>query len=183
LEETIVVVGLVRDELRDFILDQWKTVEEKYDSKAVWTLGHPHVSFQGGHTSDMDGLERLLEQACSRLEPFEVITDGFGFFDRPSNVAFVKVVKTDELLKVNKEINEALKQNCRMVFKYYTPDMWVPHITIALDDISDEDFQQLKNSLEGLHPVYRQVLSELHLIRKAGQDQWEIVRSFKINSK
>lgn len=65
--ETIGVVCLVKDSLREFVLEHWKMVEEKFASKGVQSFAHPNLSFQGGITDDIDRIEYSISQLSLRI--------------------------------------------------------------------------------------------------------------------
>lgn len=82
---------------------------------------------------EIDSLKDELSKLCNKIPPFEVIVEGFGYFETPSKVVYLKVMKTNELIEVHKEINGLLEKNCESIFDFYTPENWVPHITLAME--------------------------------------------------
>jgi 2'-5' RNA ligase len=121
------------------------------------------VSFQGGHSQQVAAVERALAQPTRYVSPFEIIVDGWSCLES-SNTVFLSVVPTQEPKRGHQLVNDLLKQQCRDLFDRYLPSQWQPHITVAMQDLSDEGLQRAKGDLRAYHPCYRQILSNLHLV-------------------
>ena len=51
------------------------------------TLAHPFES-----EADIDRIAEKLQQVAARTRPFTLVLDGFDYFDRDSNVAYIAIV-------------------------------------------------------------------------------------------
>ena len=167
--------GAVLDEARRL----WKLFETGYASKGVQSFDHPNVTFQGGYCRDVALLEAALSELSRQLRPFEVIIDGFGHFVVPSKAVFLKVRLTEELRHINRAVNDVLKGYCDEVFEHYLPETWVPHVTVATDDLTDVNFERAKRDLGGYRPYYRQVISSIQLAQRSAETgRIEVVKSY-----
>lgn len=67
-------------------------------------------------------------------------------FTGESPVIFILVVKDTQLLKFHYSIWERLKQAKEDISDYYSPQSWIPHISLAYEDVTKENIgKALKN--------------------------------------
>jgi 2'-5' RNA ligase len=170
-----VLEGAALDEARRL----WRLFETVYASKGVQSFDHPNVTFQGGQCRDVARLDSALLDLNRQLRAFEIIIDGLGYFEVCSNVVFLKVQPTEELRRINRAVNDVLRGHCDELFEYCLPRKWVPHVTVAMEDLTDENLERVKKDLGEYHPYYRQVLSNIHLVQRCEDTgRIEILRSY-----
>mgnify|MGYP003577161004 CR=1 FL=1 len=114
------------------------------------------------------------------LSPFEVIVEGVGFFEAPSKVVYLKVLKTDELIELHKKINNSLAKCCEHLFEFYTPENWIPHITLAMDDLSETGLNNFKERYKDYLPSFKQTISNLALVEFKNNGRVELLFYFVI---
>lgn len=176
---TIGVLTLLEGAARDEALRMWSWFETAHGARRVQSFAHPHVTYQAGICADVDELSDALVALCEQLPLLEISIDGLGWFDAASKVIFMKVRPTDELLAMHSAINDLVSRHCADVFDLYLPGNWEPHVTLAVGDLTDDAFEQAQRDLSDYHPQYRQVLSNVHLVRRDGETaHTEIVRSY-----
>ena len=77
-----------------------------------------------------------------------------------------------------------LKDEVIRLWSLYLPENWVPHITLAMGDLTDENFERAKHDLMTFHPYFRQTISSIALVRFCrGTVRIELVRSWKCEGK
>jgi len=93
-------------------------------------------------------------------------------------VVFLKVVLTDDLKHINQVVNDMLQRYCDELFDNYLPGRWLPHITVAMADLTEDNLKRAKRDLRDYHPHYRQLISNLHLVQlRRETGRIEIVQS------
>jgi len=177
---TIGIASLLTGNERDVVLRFWNVFETEYNSIGVQSFDHPNLGFQGGSCSNIVSLKDELSHLCVALSPFKVIIEGFGFFEVPSKVVYLKVSKTDELIEIHKKINNSLAKYCGNLFEYYTTEKWVPHITLAMDDLSETDFNNFKERYKDYFPSFTQTISNLALVEFKNNGRVELLSNFEI---
>ena len=60
LMDSVWIVAILENEPYKDVKSLWKLFETKYDSVGVQIFNHPHVTFQGGKTSDSGQLNKDL---------------------------------------------------------------------------------------------------------------------------
>lgn len=178
MADIIGITAIVNDKLRSEILRLWNIAETKYNSKGVQSFNHPNLSFQGGLCDDIPSLMNAISNLCANLGPFQITVDGLGFFEQPSNVVYLKVIKSEELKSVHRKVNDLLNKHCSDIFEFYTPENWIPHITVAMDDLSIENLQRFKRDFVGYTPLFTQIISNLQLIQFYDNGHIELVENF-----
>jgi len=145
----------------------------------VQTYNYPNISFIPFQCENIELLKREFSANKFNIEPFEIEINGLGYFEYPSKVLFLKVIKSDELIHIHKVLTEMLLKHTDSINKYYTTDMWIPHITIAMDDLTDDNFIKFKEVLENEIFEFKQIITEIQLIQQC-KGRFEIIGSKKL---
>ena len=64
------------------------------------TLAYPFES-----EADIDQITENLNQVAARTKPFTLVLDGFDYFDRDSNVAYIAVVTKQPVVDMHYDIS------------------------------------------------------------------------------
>ncbi|OEH91086.1 2'-5' RNA ligase family protein [Bacillus solimangrovi] len=174
------IASLLSGQEKKEVLHYWDVFKEEYHSVGVQSFDHPNLGFQGGECSDVEALKVELVNLCERIRPFEIIVDGFGYFESPAKVVFLNVIKTNALLELHKEINRLLDDKCNDIFELYTPENWVPHISLAMGDLSNEHFDKFKVDYAEKSPSFNQTISNLALVEFKNNGRVELLHCFDI---
>ncbi|MEH7110715.1 2'-5' RNA ligase family protein, partial [Bacillus sp. JJ1764] len=177
---TVGIASLLTDEQKYEVLRFWDIFEKDFNSVGVRSFDHPNLGFQGGRCSNISILKEELSKLCTKISPFDFTVDGFGFFEVPSKVVYLQVKKTNEILDVHKKINSTLAKCCEDLFHFYTPENWVPHITLAMDDLSEINFEKFKNKYEHYSPSLKQTFSNLALVEFKENGRVELLYKYEI---
>lgn len=112
-------------------------LEQHFGLRGVNLFPYPHVSYclLNGYTRAT--VEERLHDIVARFAPIEVHTAGIGIFLNPTPVLFIAVVRSPALERMHQLILNALPPP-NGDHGYYDPDQWVPHITLAMGDLTSE---------------------------------------------
>ncbi len=78
----------------------------------------------------MAEVEVRMRTIAKTFAPIVTRIEGVGVFTGPSPVLYLPVTRTPELTALNETMWEALAPLARNPNAYFSPDQWVPHITI-----------------------------------------------------
>lgn len=157
------------------LLSRW------YGTSGTESCPWPHVTFQGGMCSDLARLQQAISTLAGKFAPVEAEVDGIGYFDPPSNVVYLRVTPTAEMRALNHAADATLRSECSEVWDYYTPENWVPHVTVAWEDLLDEDIMRAKEDLHGYHPKAQERITGLTLLVLDPETKtWQITRTFPL---
>ncbi len=162
--ETVGVLSILEGKMLNEAKRLWKLFETEYASKGVQSFDFPNMTFQGGQCRDLPGLKDALVALARQLQPFEVIIDGLAYFESHPNVVFLKVQPSDSLRRIQEVVHETLEPYCENLFPNYRPETWTPHVTVAMNDLTDPAFRRALHDLRDYHPYYRQTISNIHLV-------------------
>ena len=100
--------------------------------------------------------------------------------DKVKKKSWNKVEKTETLIQINKLIYQFLKNYCKNLFAYYTPEKWVPHITLVMNDLSEETFERGWNKVNRLKIRFKQTLHNICIVKQYPNKKIKIVKKFRL---
>jgi 2'-5' RNA ligase len=165
------VVSILEGEAYNETKRMWRLFEKEYDSRAIQNFPHPHLSFQAGISEDLQAIDLHLKKLTSQISPIPVAIGGIDTFEKPERVIFLSVTRTKILQSIHKKIDKLLQKYCSQTFKFYSPQDWTPHITLAHGDITSHLFRKAKKDLENIRPLHKLVLHNVCLVRWYDKDR------------
>lgn len=156
----------------------WKLFERKYLSKSIQAYSHPHVSFQSGTTPDVRQSKRDFENVASQIRPFQIEVMGARHFRK--DVIYLAVKRTRELAKIHKLINRFLDGQCQDLVELYTPKHWLPHVTLAMEDLTEENFEKAWMEFGGSNIRFKQRLHNICMVKWFPDGTIRIAKRYKL---
>jgi 2'-5' RNA ligase len=141
----------------------WTLFERKYNSRAIQAYSHPHFTYQIARTSDVKGLKSEFRKLAPQIGPFQIEVDGARHFRK--DVIYLKVRKTRELIRIHRLVHRFLESRCRDLLELYTPKSWIPHITLAMEDLTKDRFEEAWRELKGSRIAFKQRMHNLCLVK------------------
>ena len=117
----------------------WQLLEVKCGLVGVNVTPFPHFSWLVASDFDWLALETTLQEITSQVKPFTAHTTGLGYFSGPSPVIFIPVIRTAELSALHRDIWENIQPFGIDISPLYAPEKWVPHITLAITDVTQSN--------------------------------------------
>lgn len=105
--------------------------------QGVNAFPYPHISFRfmGGYSQAR--VKERMNDTVSRFKPFSVHTAGIGIFLKPNPVLFISVVRGTALERLHRLVSKAFPPLDGDA-GFYTADHWMPHITLAVGDLTTD---------------------------------------------
>jgi 2'-5' RNA ligase len=125
----------------DQILALWRDLKEKFGSQYVEHTTVPHFTWHICDTYKLQAAIPLLEKIAAEVEPFEIFVEGVGSFVGHAPVVYLKIKLTPPLIKLHTCLWQELPPYAQEPNMLYSPSMWRPHITLALQDLSTEQLK------------------------------------------
>ncbi|MHA1304787.1 MAG: 2'-5' RNA ligase family protein [Candidatus Heimdallarchaeaceae archaeon] len=116
----------------------WKNLEEKFGLKGIRVTPYPHFSWEIAEHYNLGLLEELMDEIVKTIKPFKVRTTGLGIFTSERPVLFIPLVKTAPLVKLHQKIWTEFNKAGIGISNYYSPEFWVPHISLAYGDLTKD---------------------------------------------
>jgi 2'-5' RNA ligase len=117
----------------------WNWLEEQCKLVSVKLAPIPHFSWQSAGSYHQELLLLELEKVSKSLKPFVIRTSGIGIFTGESPILYLNVIKTKALTEVHQVIWSAASRYAITPNLNYSPEQWVPHITLAYQDVNSEN--------------------------------------------
>lgn len=158
------IVSLLEGEPYRSVRNLWRLFENRYNSVGVRIFSHPHITFQGGKAENPRRLKKDFLKVVSQIKPFEIKIRGTRHFDKKA--ICLKVEKTKELIEINKQVNRFLETHCQSLLEHYAPGIWIPHITLAMDDLTEENFEKAWAKLKNSRIEFKQKLHNICIVKR-----------------
>jgi len=164
------IVSLLEASVYSRIEAMWRILELKCGLKGIKATPFPHFSWHVAEDYTTGPVAAMLKEAADRSKPFTVMTSGLGIFTGQEPVIYVLIAKDERLLRFHKAIWKQARKVSLGPSHYYSPDAWVPHITLAHSDV---DQNALVCAIEELafRPFNWEVrIDNLALVGQAGEE-------------
>lgn len=118
------------------IRDIWKWLADDCGLTGINLTPLPHISWQGAECYDFVRIEEMVKKFSQEYQPFSIKTSGLGFFTGQNPILYVTIVKNRTMLDVHKKLWDDTAIHAECMFEHYSPEEWIPHITLAARDLS-----------------------------------------------
>jgi 2'-5' RNA ligase len=166
------VVSLLDDRHYARVEAVWEELGQKFDVRGMYVVTYPHFSFQVAEQYDDAACEKALRELAARTRPFRIRTAGLGVFTVSSPILYIPVIRSPALSRLHEEVWRGVTQTVPgAVAHYYSPDEWVPHITLAHGDIDPDKLAEIVRVLSQRNFHWELTVNNLALIYDTGKEQ------------
>lgn len=165
------VVSLL-DEVHSLKVESiWSAMRADLGVNKVCQTPFPHFSYHVSSEYDVDVLIPALDQLAQGLSPFTIRTAGLALFTGPAPVLYVPIVRPDWLSQIHQAIFSTVEHTGAEALVYYTPDIWMPHITLADGAPLHNAMPQLIERFEDRPFQWQVPINNLAIIHDSGSHQ------------
>ena len=122
----------------------WREMHERFGVRPGFPGGVPHVTF---HISTHDVEPRAIaavETVARATAPFTLHSSWLGVFTAAEPILYITVARAPAAAALAERLESALMAvGCGPTDPYYTPERWIPHITIAQQNLAGADLPAL----------------------------------------
>ncbi len=129
------IASLLDDTANAHVERIWQELESRCGLKGIRMTPFPHVTWQVTGGYDLAKLEQVLHDITKNIHPFIIHTDGIGIFTGEKPVVYLSIFKDEFLLRLHSNLWEQTKGFAKDPDRQYSPPHWIPHITIAYNDL------------------------------------------------
>lgn len=165
------VVSLLDEEHDARVRGIWKALEERFGLQGIYSTPYPHFSYHSAESYGADKAQAVLKRAAASVKPFQVQTAGLGLFPGERPVLFLPVVRDHRLSHVHASLYPDLAQLAVHENRYYRPEAWIPHITLAYGDLTPEGLPEVVRFLGGEGLEWSIEIANFALVCTNEQDQ------------
>jgi len=117
----------------------WDLMLERCNHMGLLPVPIPHFSWQVAGNYALDQLLPAIESLALTWREFSVRTSGLGLFSGETPVLYLPIIKTRELLEKHDELWDLCSGFAVDLSLHYSPQNWMPHITIIHQKFSFEN--------------------------------------------
>lgn len=128
------VVSLLPPKQYKLIEELWQKLADECGLKGVQVTPYPHFSWQIGVDYPEPDTSQAIQAIAQETRPFTVRTNGLGIFSGPSPVVYIPIVRSPKLNQLHKKLWQCLAPNAERPSSLYSPQTWVPHITMIFGE-------------------------------------------------
>lgn len=166
------VVSLLDDSHYARVEAVWEELGQKFDVRGMYVVTYPHFSFQIAEQYDEEACAEALREVAARTRPFRVRTAGLGVFTVASPILYIPIIRGPALARLHEEIWRGVRQTVPgAVAHYYSPEEWVPHITLAHGDIDPDKLAEIVRILSRRNFHWELTVNNLAIIYDTGKEQ------------
>ena len=144
------IVSLLDEKHDQDVKSIWDELEDECGLSGIRETPYPHFSWQVADGYQVDGIEQALQSLANEIEPFEVNAVGVGIFSGKTGVLpvlYVPVLR-QQVLNFNHRLIWKKLEYCAINPKeLYHAYNWMPHITLAYNDVTPEKLKYAVNLL------------------------------------
>jgi 2'-5' RNA ligase len=133
------VVSMLDKAANQEVENLWRELENECRLESLYYTPHPHISWQIADTYENNQLTETLTDIARSAVPFTIRCSGVGLFTGSDPVIYILIVKDEMLIQFHRELCQRIRPLASLPNPHYDPEAWVPHITIAHQDVNPDN--------------------------------------------
>jgi 2'-5' RNA ligase len=125
----------------------WLTLCKACGLSAIYNLPLPHLTWMVADDLAIQQSTPILNQISEKANSLTLHTFGLGVFTGEKPVLYLPVVKSIEMTSLHEKIWDQVFPFSKEQKLYYSPNLWVPHITLAINDLTEENLACAINAI------------------------------------
>lgn len=148
--------------------------------QAIYNLPTPHFTWLLADELKFDKAKSILAEISSNSQQMTLHTFGVGIFTGENPVLYLPLVKSREMISLHEAIWAQIQPLSESPKLYYSPKLWVPHITLALNDLNPDNLACAVNKI-AFDPIELFVhVDNLSLVKQENDSQGESLAEFAL---
>lgn len=158
----------------------WSDLDHHFGIKSVWIDPDPHFSWQIAENYDVNALFPILETFSKEQQPFTIETQGLAEFDDAEKILYIKIVPEKQIVALHAKLWGLLLAHSERKSIIYSPQTWVPHITLASQGLNSAMISDIKEFLapEPFHWWMR--VDNILLASQRSENSFEVSHYFQL---
>lgn len=129
------------------VKELWRKLRDKCSLKAIYDQPTPHLSWFVAEELDVRSSATTLNRLAGNICGFTTQAYGIGFFTGLRPVLYLPLVKTQDMIEIHNQVWDQIPGFSKQPKPYYDPSNWMPHVTLAVNDLSTENLACALGSL------------------------------------
>jgi 2'-5' RNA ligase len=116
----------------------WDWLELNCGLSGIRVTPLPHFTWLSAPEYDFSRMEDYLRAYARRATPFKVKGSGLGLFSGEEPVLYIPLAKNDSIIGIHRNLWKEVEKDKDLLNQNYSPEIWIPHITLANNDVNKE---------------------------------------------
>lgn len=142
----------------------WQNLNKTCEYGGLHKTAIPHFSWQSAESYAFEPLRDELKQISSEIGRFSFQTSGIGIFNNKRKIFFLIIIKNRAILEMHEMIWKRTIRFAKQVNLHYSPENWIPHITLNLNELTEDQFNCSVDELTQKPMNYEFEVNELGLL-------------------
>jgi 2'-5' RNA ligase len=143
------IVALLDDVHTARVEALWDELNQSCGLTCIQMSPFPHFSWHIAEQYTLSHLEDKIALIAQHTAPFTIRTAGLGVFTGENPVVYIQIVKDHHLLNLHQHIWEETQALGAGISPLYAPSQWMPHITLANRDVTENNLPCIFSILGG----------------------------------
>jgi 2'-5' RNA ligase len=169
------IVSALDDPFRERVEEIWGELKAVFGLKGVVGQTRPHFTYQVAERYDAAAVAAALSRIAAATPPFEAHTRGLGLFRGDQTVLYLAVVRGEDIEHTHARVWAEATAAAAGLRAYYAAETWVPHITLAIGDLSEEQAPEIMRFLARREYRWDVPVTNLCLVpdTTSAADEWQ----------
>ena len=133
------IISKLDPESSTIVSNLWRKLRECCGLSGIYKTPIPHFTWFAAEELEIDKISSELSQMAEDAEPFTIHTFGLGIFSGQDPILYLPMVKSIKMINLHCQMWHKFEHLSDEPNLYYSPKLWVPHITIAFNDLTHEN--------------------------------------------
>jgi 2'-5' RNA ligase len=146
------IVSLLDADSEQAVRSLWDELAREWNLREAARLAPiPHISYHVAEGYDLARIGLVMRRIGADAPPLNVRITGFGEFTAVGPVLYLAIARDTALDSLHASIWKALDDGdiARNSWRLYAPETWVPHVTLAMGDLTAETLASLLTKWSG----------------------------------
>ncbi len=114
----------------------WQKLRDLCGLEAIYDLPTPHLTWFVAEDLDIQSTAKIVSAIVAENCVFTTHSFGLGIFTGVRPVLYLPLVKTQVMIDIHNQVWDQVPAFANRPNRYYEPFYWMPHITLAVNDLS-----------------------------------------------
>lgn len=165
----LAITSLLASPAADHINTLIKSLETEFGLDDVQATPEPHLTYQIVEPTNLATLKKALRHIAATTPPLVAHTTGLGMFPGDRPVIYIPVLRSDALNEVHHRVYNLAGPLCTRTDKFSGPDLWLPHVSLALHDTTPELLGPVLRFLNNQTFNLELLINNITLLRPEGE--------------
>jgi len=117
----------------------WRRLRDACGLEAIYNLPTPHLTWLVAEDIDIPTAASIITNLAAQKRGLMTYVFGLGIFSGGRPVLYLPMVKTQAMLDLHNQVWDQVQSYAVHPNQYYAPDHWLPHITLAFNDLTKDN--------------------------------------------